>query len=63
MLLCEQKISCPCCGEMIPILLDLSLTEQNYVEDCSVCCQPLLLQYFSIAGELLGFTVRPEGGE
>jgi len=41
--LTEKPISCPYCGEAITILVDDSLTEQQYVEDCQVCCRPILL--------------------
>jgi len=41
--LTEQSISCPYCGEMITILVDDSLPEQQYVEDCQVCCRPIVL--------------------
>ena len=37
------ELQCPFCGEMISVLVDCSLGEQSYVEDCSVCCQPMLL--------------------
>lgn len=30
-------------GESISILVDDSLPEQNYVEDCQVCCRPIIL--------------------
>ena len=39
----EKNISCPYCGEQISILVDDSLPEQHYVEDCQVCCRPMLL--------------------
>jgi len=39
----EKRISCPYCGEAIEILVDDSLPEQNYVEDCQVCCRPISL--------------------
>ncbi len=39
----ETHISCPYCGESISILVDDSLLEQTYVEDCQVCCQPIVL--------------------
>ena len=39
----EQNIICPYCGESITILVDGSLPEQNYVEDCQVCCRPIVL--------------------
>jgi len=40
--LTEQSISCPYCGETITILVDDSLPEQQYVEDCQVCCRPIV---------------------
>jgi len=39
----ETNISCPYCGETISVLVDDSLPEQNYVEDCQVCCRPIVL--------------------
>ena len=44
--LSEQPISCPYCGEIITILVDDSLPEQEYVEDCQVCCRPIVVQVF-----------------
>lgn len=41
----EQRISCPYCGELITLLLDLSVPEQALIEDCQVCCQPIQLHY------------------
>ena len=39
----ERNISCPYCGEQISVLVDNSLPEQRYVEDCQVCCRPIVL--------------------
>lgn len=39
----ETSISCPYCGESISVLVDDSLPQQNYVEDCQVCCRPIVL--------------------
>ena len=39
----EQALSCPYCGESISVLVDDSLPEQSYVEDCEVCCRPIVL--------------------
>ncbi|MGB5629498.1 MAG: CPXCG motif-containing cysteine-rich protein [Woeseiaceae bacterium] len=39
----ETPVSCPYCGETISVLVDDSLPEQNYVEDCQVCCRPIVL--------------------
>lgn len=38
----EKSVSCPYCGERIVVLLDLSVPEQNYIEDCQVCCRPIV---------------------
>ena len=59
----EKTICCPCCGESIGVVLDLSVPVQRYVEDCSVCCRPILLSYSSLAGELLELAAHAEGGE
>lgn len=32
---------CPYCGERIELLVDTSIAEQAYVEDCAVCCRPI----------------------
>ena len=44
---------CPCCGEAIRAVLDPSAGEaQSYVEDCPVCCRPLVLRVrFDAEGE------------
>jgi hypothetical protein len=34
-------VTCPYCGESVEVALDPgSGTQQEYVEDCPVCCQP-----------------------
>ena len=40
-LLKESVISCPYCGEVMTLLIDGSVEEQQYVEDCQVCCRPM----------------------
>ena len=37
----EVVVQCPHCGENITLVVDLSSGDQNYVEDCSVCCKPI----------------------
>jgi hypothetical protein len=37
----ERSVMCPYCGEYITVLLDTSVPEQTYVEDCQVCCRPI----------------------
>lgn len=40
----EKAVHCPYCGEPISILIDTSYTEQNYIEDCEVCCRPITIK-------------------
>lgn len=42
--LLNRYISCPYCGENIELLIDDSATDQDYFEDCSVCCRPIRIQ-------------------
>lgn len=37
----EKTIQCPYCWEFITVLVDTSVSEQDYIEDCSVCCRPI----------------------
>lgn len=37
----ESTIMCPYCGESFIILVDCSVTDQKYIEDCEVCCRPI----------------------
>lgn len=32
---------CPYCGESITVVIDHSVPEQQYIEDCEVCCRPI----------------------
>ena len=33
--------TCPYCGETIEVLVDYSAGDQEYIEDCYVCCRPI----------------------
>jgi hypothetical protein len=39
--LTEKSIGCPYCGQSIEVLLDPSDSDQQYIEDCQVCCKPI----------------------
>ncbi len=41
----EAVYPCPSCGESIVVPVDPSAgARQEYVEDCPVCCAPIVLQ-------------------
>jgi len=37
----SMTIQCPYCGEIIDVIVDCSISEQSYIEDCQVCCRPI----------------------
>lgn len=37
-----QNYQCPYCGEGVEAVLDLSGGDQHYIEDCAVCCRPIV---------------------
>lgn len=49
-----RTIQCPYCGENIDILIDCSVMNQKYIEDCQVCCRPILFDVrISAEGDLV----------
>ena len=38
----EKDIQCPYCWESISVLIDCSVELQEYIEDCQVCCRPIV---------------------
>ncbi len=53
-------VSCPYCGEEIEIVVDGSVDHQQYVEDCSVCCRPIVMTVVAEDGEVVSIDVRAE---
>lgn len=37
------ELQCAFCGEAIGTAIDLSGGSRSYIEDCQICCQPLLV--------------------
>jgi hypothetical protein len=52
----EHPFHCPNCGAPITMLLDVSVPGQEYIEDCEVCCAPLVIAYAAEAGEITAFS-------
>ena len=36
-------VHCPYCGAQIELVIDCTVPFQEYIEDCEVCCRPILL--------------------
>lgn len=56
----ESIVSCPYCGESISILVDGSVEEQQYIEDCEVCCRPMDIKVIVAANGSVRLDVRRE---
>ena len=41
--LVADAIQCPYCWQSIDVLIDCSVEQQEYIEDCQVCCRPIIL--------------------
>ena len=51
----EHFFQCPYCWETISMLLDTSVRQQVYVEDCEVCCSPIEVEVKFENHELVQF--------
>ena len=51
----EHFFGCPYCWEEISMLLDPSIAQQNYVEDCEICCNPIEINLKFEDQELIEF--------
>jgi transcription elongation factor Elf1 len=41
--LASKYITCPYCGENFELIVDCSIPEQEYIEDCEICCRPIII--------------------
>lgn len=55
-------VDCLSCGEQIELVIDKSVTQQEYIEDCSVCCQPMVVLVEIGEDDDLSVAVRTEDG-
>lgn len=53
-------VQCPYCWERIDVLVDCSVERQEYIEDCSVCCRPIVITAVAHDGELIAVDGRSE---
>ena len=57
----EKEAYCPYCGENISLLIDDTLQNQEYVEDCEVCCNPIEFFIQVSETEVMDFQAMPIG--
>ncbi|WP_166963271.1 CPXCG motif-containing cysteine-rich protein [Yeosuana marina] len=51
----EHHFICPHCWQNISMLLDDSISKQDYIEDCEVCCNPIQITLKFSNSELIDF--------
>jgi len=54
----EHFFQCPYCWEEISMLLDTTIHNQVYIEDCEVCCNPIEVNPRFENAELISLEVR-----
>ncbi|MHA6279481.1 CPXCG motif-containing cysteine-rich protein [Salinimicrobium sp. CAU 1759] len=54
----EHFFQCPYCWEEISMLLDDTVRQQKYIEDCEVCCNPIEVEAVFEQRELISFEAR-----
>ena len=54
----EHQFMCPYCWQPITMLLDTSIRQQIYIEDCEVCCNPIQIQVKFNNSELFYFNAK-----
>lgn len=52
-----RAVQCPYCGESFETNVDASAGNQEYIEDCYVCCRPIV---FCLAADADGSVVNLE---
>jgi hypothetical protein len=56
-----QSVQCPYCGETFETEIDASGGNLEYIEDCYVCCRPIVFRIeVGADGELTAFEARRE---
>ncbi len=58
----EQYFDCPYCGQSISMLLDVSASQQQYVEDCEVCCRPIDIRFTAVENRVQSFNASRADG-
>jgi hypothetical protein len=58
----EYFYDCPYCFSEVSILIDTTLNEQEYIEDCERCCNPIDFRFTLDANsEIQDFSANPIG--
>lgn len=59
-LLESGSVQCPYCWQLSEIEVDRSAGDQEYVEDCQVCCRPVLIRIRNVGSPDFSVEAEPE---
>jgi len=51
----EHFFQCPYCWEQISMLIDVSQSQQTYIEDCEICCNPIQISLVIESHQIVNF--------
>ena len=54
----EYFFTCPHCWDKISMLIDTSISGQNYIEDCEICCNPIEINYTTLENDIAYFDAK-----
>ncbi len=54
----EHFFTCPYCWQQISMLLDPDMSEESYIEDCQVCCNPIEIIFIMRDKKLISFQAK-----
>ena len=54
----EYFFQCPYCWGQISMLIDVSQTDQNYIEDCEICCNPIQVSVTTDRQDIISFNAE-----
>ena len=53
-----KEFTCPYCGSLISMIVEVFHGGQEYIEDCEVCCRPINIAYDVENGLISNFLCR-----
>lgn len=57
----DRTVTCPYCGEAVGLVVNCTLSLQEFVEDCQVCCRPIQISVsVDSEGEIVKLHARSE---
>lgn len=54
----SETIQCPFCGQAFAVVVDTSVSSQQFTMDCEVCCRPVEVIVECEGGEILSLEAR-----